>query len=103
MDLVEVKQRQLLERARLPLSDIMFLRDTRLFDADDLELHRCSVQRSANYLTEDLPLPLLLAPEGPGNRVLDARIFAAPEEEMPLRFSDVIGRNPTVVLTVSVT
>jgi hypothetical protein len=35
--------------------------------------------------------------------VLDARVFAAPEEELPLRFGDVVGRNPTVVLTVSVT
>lgn len=103
MDLVEVKQRQLLEQAQLPFSDITFLMDTRNFDADDVELHRCSVQRAANYLTEDIPLPLLLAPEGAGHRVLDARVFAAPEEELPLRFGDVVGRNATVVLTVSVT
>ena len=42
MDLVEVKQRQLLEQAQLPLSDLKFLMDTRLFDADDAELHMCS-------------------------------------------------------------
>ncbi len=42
MDLVEVKQRQLLEQAQLPLSDLTFLMDTRLFDADDVELHMWS-------------------------------------------------------------
>ena len=61
------------------------------------------MQRAANYLTEDTPLPLFLAPEGAGHRVLAAPVFTAPEEERPLRFGDVVGRSPTVVLTVSVT
>jgi hypothetical protein len=102
MDLVLVKQHELLQSAQLPLSDLPFLQDTRRFDPDDHDLHKCSVQRAANYLAEDPPLALLLAPGGAGRRVLDAAVFAAPEAPA-LRFGDVVGPRPTVAITVSVT
>lgn len=98
MDLVLAKQRQLLHEAQLPASDLPFLQDTRRFDPDDHELHKCSVQRAANYLVEDPPLSLLQK----DRRVLDAAIFAQPDAPA-LRLCDVVGRSATVVLTVSVT
>jgi hypothetical protein len=103
MDLVAEKQRSLCENAQLPPSDVRFLQDTRLFDFDDHDLHRCSLQRVANYLTEDVPFSsLLLSSGGAGQLVLDARVFAALEEPS-LRFGDIIGPRPTVAITVSIT
>jgi hypothetical protein len=98
MDLVLAKQRQLLLDAQLPASDLPFLQDTRLFDPDDHDLHKCSVQRAANYLLDDPPLAVLQG----DSRVLDAAVFAQPDAPA-VRLGDVIGRRPTVVLTVSVT
>ena len=98
MDLVLVKQHQLLAEAQLPLSDLPFLQDTRRFDPDDHDLHKCSVQRAANYLNEDAPLAQLMR----DSRVHDAVVFA--QHDAPARrLGDVVGRSPTVVITVSVT
>ena len=99
---MEEKQEELMIGAQLPLTDLVFLQNTRLFDPDDEELHKCCVQRRANYLREqDPPLEHFLAPDG-GQRVLDAHIFAAADAP-PLRFGDVIGPRPTIVITLSVT
>ena len=102
MDIVLEKQRELVLGAQLPLSDLPFLQNTQLFDHDDVDLHMCSVQRAANYLHDDPPFALLLAPGGAGHRVLDAHVFAAPDAP-PLRFGDVVAPRPTIAITVSVT
>jgi hypothetical protein len=102
MDIVLDKQRELIAHAKLPKSDILFLQNTQLFDPHDHELHKCCVQRAANHLSDDAPLALVLAPDGAGQRVLEAQVFAA-NDAAPLRFGDVVGPRPTVVITVSVT
>jgi hypothetical protein len=56
------------------------------------------VQRAANYLNEDAPLAQLMR----DSRVHDAVVFA--QRDAPARrLGDVVGRSPTVVITVSVT
>ena len=101
IEIVAEKQKELIIGAQLPLSDLDFLEDTRRFDPDDEELHKCSVQRRANYLRDDPPLEYFLAADG-GQRVLDAHVFAAADAP-PLRFGDAIGPQPTIVITLSVT